>query len=79
MNIPVEALGQFGTIAKNGSPLILSSVGRLFGLGEAEQSALVRGEFPRWSIFVIGLGLGAVGGVFLQRKFPEYVNKAIGR
>lgn len=79
MNIPVEAIGQFGSIAKNGSPLILSSFGRIFGLGDSEQKALLKGEFPRWAVLAIGLGAGLVGGAYLHKKYPSQVGKIIGR
>lgn len=78
MNIPVEAIGQFGSIAKNGSPLILSSFGRLFGLGADEQRALLKGDFPRWAVLAVGVGIGLVGGAYLHKKFPAQVGRVIG-
>lgn len=76
MNIPPQMVAQ---VAANGSPELLSAVGRLFGFGDAEQRALVRGEFPRWSFFVLGAAVGVVAGVLAQRRFPEQVQKVFGR
>lgn len=78
MQIPLEAMGQLGTVAQHGSPLLVNSLGRLFGLGQEEQKALVKGEFPRWAVFAIGLGAGVVAGIMVQRKFPSQVSKVLG-
>lgn len=75
MQIPAEAVMY---AAQNGSPALISSVGRLFGLGEEEQSALVRGEVPRWAVFALGIVAGAAVGVFVQRKYPDQVSKLVG-
>jgi len=75
MNVPPQVLAQ---VAANGSPELLSSFGRLFGFGNAEQQALLRGEFPRWTIFAAGAALGVALGVVLQRKYPAQVQKVIG-
>ena len=75
MQIPAEAVMHAAT---NGSPVLISSVGRLFGLGEEEQNALLKGEVPRWAIFALGIAAGAAVGVFVQRKFPEHVRKVVG-
>lgn len=76
MMIPPHVMAN---VATNGSPEMLTSVGRLFGFGDAEQKALLRGEFPRWSIFVLGAAVGAVAGILVQRRFPEQVTKVLGR
>jgi|GEM_PF-2340943 len=78
MQIPLEAVGQLGSVAKNGSPLLVNSLGRLFGLGQEEQQALVKGEFPRWAVFALGIGAGVIAGVLVQRKFPSQVSKVFG-
>ena len=75
MNIPAETVIR---VAKNGSPDLLSSVGRLFGLGTDEQQALMRGEVPRWAMFALGVAAGVAAGVFVQRKYPEQVSKLVG-
>lgn len=75
MQIPAEAVMRAAT---NGSPALISSVGRLFGLGEGEQSALIRGEVPRWAVFALGAVAGAAIGIFVQRKYPEQVSKFVG-
>jgi len=75
MSIPPHLMAQ---VAANGSPELLSSFGRLFGFGDAEQKALVRGEFPRWSIFALGAAVGIAAGIAIQRRFPEQVGKVVG-
>lgn len=75
MNIPAETVMH---VAQNGSPALLSSFGRLFGLGSDEQQALMKGEVPRWAMFALGLAAGIAAGVFVQRKYPEQVSKLVG-
>jgi hypothetical protein len=64
-------------VAQHGSPFLLNAVGRMLGLGQAEQQALARGEFPRWAVLTIGIGLGALVGVYAHRRWPE-VGKVFG-
>jgi len=78
MQIPVEAIGHIGQVARNGSPLLLNSMGRIFGLGDDEQKALARGDFPRWAVLLIGIGAGVAAGVYVQRKWPSQVSKVVG-
>ncbi len=46
-------------MAKNGSPALLSTVGRIAGLGVDDQQALVQGRIPFWFWIVVGVGTGA--------------------
>lgn len=75
MHIPPQVMAQ---VAANGSPELLSSFGRLFGFGNAEQQALVKGEFPRWSFFALGAALGIAAGIAVQRRYPETIRKIVG-
>lgn len=78
MSVSLDSIGRIGRIAQHGSPLLINSMGRLFGLGETEQQALAKGEFPRWAIFVLGIGAGLAAGVFAQRRWPATVSKVTG-
>lgn len=73
--IPYEQLEQ---IATHGSPLLLRSMGRLWGMGTAEQDALVRGRFPGWALMLVGLGGGLVAGAMVYRKWPKVIGKVLG-
>lgn len=57
--------------ASNGSPFVLNAVGRMFGLGQAEQDALLRGDMPRWAVFTIGLVAGTAAGMYAYQRWPE--------
>lgn len=78
MQIPFSAIQQATSMATNGSPFLLNSVGRLMGLGDTEQKALGRGEIPRWAIFVVGAIVGGVGAVYAARRFPRQIAKITG-
>ena len=73
--IPIEQLAE---VAKHGSPAMLSAVGRLFGLGQGEQQALVNGKFPAWSVLLVGLAGGFVVGAYAYRKWPSAMGKVVG-
>lgn len=65
---------QMGTVlhaAKNGSPHLLRLAGRAFGLGEAEQTALVQGKLPFWLWITVGLAGGVLVGVQIQKHWPS--------
>lgn len=66
---------QAAELAKNGSPMLLQAVGRIFGLGEAERRALGQdgGGVPWWFWTVCGLGAGFVAGVRVYRRWPREV------
>jgi hypothetical protein len=74
--IPYEKLEQ---IATSGSPLLLRSIGRLYGLGEAEQNALARGRIPGWSLLLVGIGGGFVAGALAYRTWPGALGKVLGK
>lgn len=76
MDVPVVQIAQ---AMQGGSPALLEAVGRLVGLGQAEQEALLRGGFPRWSLFLMALAAGAVAGAMAQQRYPEITAKLIGR
>ena len=66
---------QAADFAKNGSPLLLQAVGRVFGLGEEERAALGKGGVgvPWWFWTALGLSVGFVGGVRVYRRWPREV------
>lgn len=59
---------QASQLVTNGSPTLLHAVGRLAGLGEAEQGALLRGAFPAWGWVLVGIAAGWFGGVHAQSR-----------
>lgn len=61
-------------VAESGSPVLLSAVGRAFGLSPAERSALGavgKGSLPGWFWITAGLLAGFVAGVRVQRRWPD--------
>jgi len=62
-------------VAANGSPAILSGVGRLFGLGQVEQQALVQTGIPRLAILAFGIGFGVLAGIYAEREWPQHTRK----
>ena len=60
-----------------GSPMLLRSVGRVFGLGQEETDALSKGQMPTW---VWCLAVGTAGffvGAYVHNKWPG-VTKPFG-
>jgi hypothetical protein len=60
-------------LVNQGSPKLLSMVGRAFGLGQAEQQALVKGQFPTWLFLAAGLAVGFVVGIETEKRWPGKV------
>lgn len=67
--------GQVARVAKDGSPLLLQALGRLYGIGPAERQALGAdgAGVPAWAIAALALGVGLVVGARVQRQYPQYV------
>ncbi len=75
IDVPNE---QLVGLVRDGSPFLLGSLGRLFGLGQSEQGALVRGEVPRYAVLGLGLVVGFAVGVLIYHHYPETMSKAVG-
>ena len=73
--IGLSALGnpEIQKLAVQGSPKLLNAVGRVFGLGQAEQQALSQGKFPVWFWITSGLIVGAGLGIYVERTWPGKV------
>lgn len=67
--LPAEYISNTVT---HGSPGLVRTFGRAFGLGQAEQTALAAGAVPWWLWVTFGLGVGVVAGVQLQKRWPNY-------
>lgn len=66
-------------MAESGNPAVLTAAGRLFGLGQAEQQALVSGGMSKWTVLLIGIVAGSVVGIYADRKWPGYTAKFFSR
>lgn len=64
-------------LTQNGSPALLRVVGRAFGLGTAEQDALLQGKIPAWLWIIAGFAGGAYAGAYAQKRWPHYVSNVI--
>ena len=56
---------------QHGSPMLLKAVGRAFGLGDAERTALRAGDVPVWLWVLGGAAVGVVAGVKAYQTWPE--------
>lgn len=73
MNLPIgldqDKLIAMASIAKEGSPFLLKSLGRVVGLGDSEQKAILDGKIPWWAWAGLGLGVGFLAGARIERKY----------
>lgn len=71
--------GTVARVAKDGSPLLLQALGRLYGLGPTERAAFGQNGtgVPGWAWAVVALGAGIIIGTRLQKSYPEYVPNLI--
>jgi hypothetical protein len=72
------SLQSIQSLSEVGSPALVSSFGRLFGLGSDEQRALAKGEVPRWAVFALGALAGSVVAVALYKRAPGVFQKISG-
>lgn len=68
MNFDPQNLAAMQVVATRGAPVVLQAAGRLLGLGQAEQDALVKGAVPLWLVLTVGLTAGWIGGVNAQSR-----------
>lgn len=73
MALPNLPYAQMIDVAQNGSPALLSVVGRAFGLGEAETRALSTGKIPGWFWLAAGLAGGVWAGIQLHDRWPDKI------
>ncbi len=78
MNELASQAQAIAAFSESGSPALVSSFGRLFGLGQDEQVALARGEVPRWAVFALGAVAGSVLAVMLYKRAPSAFDKISG-
>jgi hypothetical protein len=67
--------GQVAQVAKNGSPLLLTALGRFFGIGPSERAAFGQdgAGVPTWAWGVLALSAGVVIGARVQKSYPDKV------
>lgn len=67
--------GRVAMAAKEGSPLLLRALGRLYGLGPSERAAFGQNGsgVPTWAVTALALGVGLVVGTRIQKHYPQYV------
>ncbi len=68
---PIPSTQQVRSFTSEGSPLLLRAAGRVFGMGQAEQQALMTGQIPWWVPTLAALAVGVVVGSRVQRKYPK--------
>lgn len=68
MNLDPNNVAAIQQLATRGTPVVLEAVGRLAGLGQAEQGALLEGKVPFWLLLAIGVTAGWAIGVQSQKR-----------
>ncbi len=68
MNFDPASIAAMQQIATRGTPVVLEAAGRLAGLGQAEQNALLSGRVPFWLLLAAGVAAGWVLGVQAQKR-----------
>jgi hypothetical protein len=71
--IPNLSYDDMQRIARDGSPLLLQALGRVFGLGPNERAALGQpgtGGLPVWTWVLVAATVGFVVGARVQKKWP---------
>jgi len=76
VQITPEHLEQF---ALTGSPLLLNSLGRVFGLGQEEQRAIAQGGFPTWALVALAAGAGFLLGAYVHDRYPFVTKGWVGK
>ncbi len=69
--VSVSDLQSMASVAQSGSPMLLSAVGRVFGLGADEQAALGVGKVPWWLWASVGVAAGVVVGAQVHKRWPD--------
>lgn len=68
MNFDPSSVATIQHLATRGTPVVLEAAGRLAGLGQAEQTALLEGKVPFWLLLTIGVAAGWAIGVQAQKR-----------
>ena len=63
--------------ATNGSPFVLRSLGRLYGLGDVEQNLVATRGVPGWIWFSVALAAGFVIGARVQAQWPDKLPRLV--
>lgn len=67
----MQGMQQAANAMNSGSPAILRSVARVWGLGENEIQAITNDGIPSWAIVLLsGIG-GVLIGIAIQRRYPK--------
>ncbi len=71
--------GKVAQVARDGSPLLLQAIGRLYGLGPSERAAFGQngGGVPGWAWGTLLFAAGIVVGVRVYKNYPRRVPKMI--
>jgi hypothetical protein len=72
--VPAISLDEVRAIARDGAPMLLQALGRVYGLGPTERRALSGSEgggIPSWTWVLFGVAAGVVVGARVQRAWPD--------
>lgn len=71
--------GAVAQVARDGSPLLLQALGRLYGLGPSERAAFGQngGGVPTWTWGLLALTVGVFVGARIQKAYPRRMPRII--
>ena len=75
--VPTVPYSDIVRAAQHGSPMLLSALGRMIGLGEEERRALGAGTVPWWFWVTAGAALGLFAGIQVMSRWPDKVPDAL--
>lgn len=73
--VPGLSLDDVRAIARDGAPMLLQALGRVYGLGPNERRALGGAGnggsgLPTWTWVLLGIAAGVVAGARVEHAFP---------
>ena len=66
--------------AREGAPMLLQALGRVYGLGPSERRALGGnggGGIPSWTWALLGVAAGVVIGARVQKAWPDKLPRLV--
>jgi hypothetical protein len=80
--VPGLSLDDVRAIARDGAPMLLQALGRVYGLGPSERRALGGsgnggGGLPTWTWAVFGIACGVVIGSRVEHAWPGKLPKLV--
>lgn len=69
--------GDIARIARDGSPLLLQAIGRVYGFGQGDITSLRGGGVPMWPFVLVAVAAGFVAGARVQKRYGQHLPKIL--